>query len=306
MNVMINGGAGFLGQTVARELLKSDDSVVLYDLARPPSAELLADPRVTAVRGDVTDGLAMLRTAKEHGIDVIVHLAALLLAECNRDPGLGIRVSCGGMVNTLETARILGLKRVVWASSGAVFGGIVDGSLIANDSPFVPTTIYGATKILNEQVAAYYTTAHGLDTIGFRFSLMTGPGAQGEVSGAIGRELIRKPATGEPGHVPYGDDTGCWLWIEDAAEAVAKAVHFAVRTKTRVFNIGGPMVSLRDAGKIVQRLIPGAQLTYAPGTVGLNHRMDTSALASELGFKATTSVEDQLKTMIELARSGSF
>lgn len=300
MKVMISGGTGFLGQAVARRLLDRGDAVVLYDLAPLRSPDL--EGRVTYVRGDVTDGIALARSAKEQEIEVLVHLAAILATESDANPGLAVRVSVGGMVNALETGRILGLKRVVWASSASVFGGYRDGRAIANDAPYVPINVYGATKVMNERLAARYTEGFGLDTIGFRFTLMTGAGKADGVSGSIGRELIEKPVRGEPGAVPFGDDTASWLWVDDAAEAVAIAVHHEGLTQSRAFNIAGETRSLRDAADLVRGLVPGARLTLQPGTANLYHLMDTSALERELGFVPRTSLEQQLRLMIEQAR----
>lgn len=302
MRVLVTGGAGFVGLAVVRRLLKAGDSIVLYDLAPPPPATQDSDA-LRVIRGDVTDGLQLARVATEEQVDTIVHLAGLLAADADADPGRAVRVNCGGMINVLETARILGLRRVVWASSAGIFGGFRDGRLITNDSPFAPLNVYAASKLLNERIAIRYSEAFGVDTIGFRFSLMTGAGKRSAVSGRIGYELVEKPARGEPGRVPFGDDTPSWLWVDDAAEAVRVAVHHAGRTRTRVFNIGGETRSLREAAQIVRRLIPGADLTLEPGDAHLYHNIDVRVLEEELGFRPQTTLEEQLRLMIERARS---
>ena len=300
MKVLVTGGSGSLGHAVTLALVAAGDTVLSYDLAAP--RERRSD--VLYERGDVTDGVHLVRTAKEFGAEVIVHLAALLLVQTNQDPGLAVRVTCGGMVNALEAARILGIPRVVWASSGGVFGGYLDGAPIANDAAFRPNSIYSAAKLLNEHIAAQYADSFGIDTIGLRFTLMTGPGRQGTgIADRLGQELIDKPARGKPGRVPFGDDTACWLWLGDAAAVVAIAVHHEGRAPTRVYNVGGEPRSIRDAARIVRRLLPTAELTLEPGKANLHHPLDTTVIERELGWRTRTPLEDQLRLMLESARA---
>src|SRR5438552_10767643 len=126
MRYLVTGGAGVLGASACRQLLAGGDEVVVYDLAVGPTLEraLGAETaRAITVRGDTTDAFHLLSVARERQVEAVIHLASLLGGPSSEFPARAVHVNCGGMVNVLETARFLGLKRVVWASSAGVFAG---------------------------------------------------------------------------------------------------------------------------------------------------------------------------------------
>jgi nucleoside-diphosphate-sugar epimerase len=305
MRYLVTGGGGLLGASVCRRLLADGDEVVVYDLAvgadlvRAVGAEMA---RALTIRGDVNDGLHLLGVAKERRVDAIIHLASLLAVESQAHPAQAVHVNCGGMANALETARVLGLRSLVWASSAAVFAGYTDGRLVAGDAAYAPGNVYGGTKVLNEVLAAHYHRAHGLAATGLRFTLMLGAGKQSSLSGRISAELIDKPVRGEPGRVPYGDDAVSWLWVEDAARALVLAAR-AENLSAPAYNIGGETRTLREAAEIARRLVPGAEITLKPGTAGLHLNLDTSAAERELEFHPEWGLEDQLRELIRRARA---
>ena len=107
--------------------------------------------------------------AWSHGIDTIVHLAAVLAPVADRDPSTGFSVNVGGMLNVLETARTLKLRKVVWASSAGIFSGLPRDRMIANESPVAPVNIYQATKVACEVLAGHYNRTFGVDSVGLRW-----------------------------------------------------------------------------------------------------------------------------------------
>src|SRR5262249_12620387 len=153
-------------------------------------------------------------------------------------PARAVRVNCGGMVNVLETARFLGLKRVVWASSAGVFAGHTGAALVAEDAPFTPTTIYAGTKVLNEVIAREFRRRHGIEATAPRFPLVPGDAQAASLAGQILAELVNKPIRGLPGRVPWGDDTPSWLWVDDAARALVMAAR-APGKLARTYNVAG-------------------------------------------------------------------
>lgn len=320
---LVTGGCGFLGAEICRRLIDEGDEAVAYDVA--PGAVLPwvlgeeAARRIT-VRGDVTDPLHVLRTAQQRKVDGIIHMAALLGVPVNADPPLAVRVNASGFVNVLETARLLGLKRVVFASSISVFRGYKSGEHVPNDAAYRPINIYGGTKILDEMLAKHYSDSYGLEAVGLRFSFMIGvarrhrsaesnaaPLGSGPVARASAvpdlwntllRELIEKPARGESSRVPCGDDVINWLSVEDAARAVVLAAKSA-STRSHAFNIGGDVRAIRDAAAAVKALLPDADITVEPGTHGLAERVETTAIEEELGFHISWRMEDQIAALVK-------
>lgn len=306
MRYLVTGGAGTLGARVCQQLLQGGDEVVAHDLGPGDTLAGVVGEDVAQrilVRGDITEGLHLLHTCREQGVEAIVHTASLLSAASIANPAQAIRINSGGMANVLETARILGIRRVAWASSAGVFGGYQHDSVVANDAPYRPANVYGGTKVLNEVLAEQYCRLHGLETIGMRFTLLVGPMPHGGFNGIVWRELIDKPVRGLPSRVPFADDTPGWLWIDDAARSLVLAARATNSTTSRAFNVDGDVRSVREAAAIVRRLVPGADITLEPGTGGLHRWLDTAPVEKELGFTIEWRLEDQLRALVDAARA---
>jgi nucleoside-diphosphate-sugar epimerase len=242
---------------------------------------------VTLVAGDVLDLAGLLHTAREVGARDLVHLAAALIPTCEAQPALGVRVNVDGFNHVLEVARVIGARRVVWASSIAVYGpqaayaGEPD-----EEAPHLPRTVYGACKSMNEYMAGHYFRAFGVDSIGLRFTVVYGPHRlRGALAYRLGQELIEKPAHGQAAVVPGGDTLVNWQHVEDAAQAVLRALAHPGPTATRVFNTGGEVLRVREAAAVVRGLLPGVPIEVEPGDTGTIARLSIERAAKELGYR---------------------
>ena len=168
-------GAGIIGCHTARLLAERGDSVVLLD--RHPHAEAVASivssPRVQLLTGDVTDFSALMQLSAAHGVDTVVHTAALLSTAIRRDPLQGIHVNVMGTANILELARQQTLRRVVLASSSTVgyqaFEGF-DGAAFPEDFAMRflqhrPASIYVGSKMAGEYLALLYRDLYGIGVV---------------------------------------------------------------------------------------------------------------------------------------------
>lgn len=291
MSTLVVGGGSFIGAHVLRELLRAGTRVVAYDIdVRDNAVHRILEPaelaQVAFVQGDVLDLVGLLHAARQHAAHDIVYLAAALIPTCEAQPALGVRVNVDGFNHVLEVARLTGARRVVWASSIAVYGpqaayaGEPD-----EDAPHLPTTVYGACKSMNEYMAAHYHRAFGVDTIGLRFTVVYGPGRmRGALAYRLGQELIEKPAHGQPARVPAGDGLVNWQHVEDAAQALLLALRHPGRTTSRIFNTGGEALRVRDAAVIVRRLLPEATIEVEPGNAEGIARLSIERARKELGY----------------------
>ena len=307
MNVLVIGGAGFIGAYVVRTLLEEGHKVAVYDMLLGENAihlvlseEQLA--QVTMINGDVTDFPRIVKAISENGVDSLVHLAAWQIPSSQNNPTQATKVNALGFNYSLEAAASLNLRRVVWTSSNAVFGSPKYQKVVPlpNDAFQKPNTVYGALKSLNEYMAGHYFDHRGVDSIGFRFSLVYGYGRM-RGSSAFASEMIVKAATGEPCEVGLGDSEVDWYYVEDAAHLIVTALK-APQTPTRVYNVNSDVRTVREAAEYLMSILPDAKLKVLPGAIDANWNLDSSLLEKELGFKPKYSLEDGMKEMVYLVR----
>jgi len=308
MAYLVTGGTGFIGSRIVRDLVRGGEQVVAYDLFPEVSIlELLLSEeertRVKIVRGDITDLPYLIHAVRENGVEKIIHMASLLSDVAGANPPLSLKVMAEGTLNVFEAARILGLKKVVWVSSTALFGSRekYGDEPIPNDAPHYPMGVYGACKSFSENMAVHYFDQYGVDILALRYTLVYGAEQVRGGSGAVVRELILKPAVGEPGIVPHGDDTLNWLYVDDAARATVLAAK-APGTETRSFNTSGDIRPIREVAEYVCTLLPGADITLLPGVMGVGWRFDTTLIEEELGFSPQWSMEQGVKDIINITR----
>jgi UDP-glucose 4-epimerase len=315
MTYLVTGGAGFIGSRIVRDLVREGESVVVYDwfpersgLERLLSEEEIKN-NVKIVHGDVTNFSQLIRTLQENNVEKVIHMAALMLLEVNANPLLGVRVNCEGTVSVFEAARFLGLKKVVWPSSGSVFGPAekYPQEYIPNDAPHYPQNIYGAAKSFDEFVAAYYSNRYSLDITALRFVMVYGAGQARGRTAAIIQQLVYNPALGKPGKVPAaGDNILGWTYVDDAARACVLASK-VFQTKTKAYSVRGDIKTVQEMADSVKELIPDADITLLPLERSASHtimtcKYDTRLIEEELGYRPQWTVKQGIKETINTVR----
>ena len=247
MNVVITGGAGFLGARLARELLAAGaldvagggtrplSRVTLIDhVPVPPDlADLAAGGRLTEVRGDLAELLEPVAAGRDllAGADVIFHLAAAVSGECEADFDLGLRANLRATEALLAACRALGTgPLVVFASSVAVFGGSQEHPLppvIEDQTLPNPQTSYGAQKFICEQLVADYTRKGFMNGRALRLmTVSVRPGRPNAAASGFLSGIIREPLAGQRAVCPVDPST------EVALASPAKAVAALLRAAT--------------------------------------------------------------------------
>jgi UDP-glucose 4-epimerase len=308
VSYLVTGGTGFIGAHVVRLLIQDGERVVIYDIN--PDRKLLDNllgksksGQVEIIHGDVTDLAHLIRTCQEYDVEKIIHLSALLVLAASANPLLAVQVNCGGTINIFETARILHLKRVVWASTMGIFGSPEkhEQEYVPNDAPHYPTNIYSACKSFNEVCAVHYFNEYGVDNIAIRYPTVYGEGQSRGFTGTVAQELLVKPLLGKPGRVPCMGDINNWMYVEDAAR-VAIMASKVTKTQTRAFSVDGDVRSFDDVVAYVKTLIPGADITLVPVPAGLPSKFDTTPAREELGYRPEWTMEKGMKKVIDYIR----
>ena len=174
--ILITGGAGFIGSHLADALLAKGYSVrVLDDLSTGKRQNLQMDHRaLELIEGDVADAALVARAAQ--GCQAVVHLAAVASVQASvDDPVRTHQSNFIGTLNVCEAMRQAGIKRVIFASSAAVYGNNGEGESISEDTAKAPLTPYASDKLASEYYFDFYRRQHGLEPVLFRFFNIYGP-----------------------------------------------------------------------------------------------------------------------------------
>ena len=294
MHVMVVGGNGFLGAHIVRQLVAEEHRVSVFDIS--PMNRLNDDiaAKFEYVQGDVTDPAAIISAVKEQAVDKIVHLASMVTLASQNNPVKAYRLNVGGLLNTLEAARIMGINRLVYASSLAVYGKTAENIPVHESLPMNPVSLYGATKVFCEELCKAYQQKYPLDFAAIRFPAMWGPG-QGQLGGKTpltgsGKfaDIIELPARGVIPKISGASQAYDLLYVKDAARLVVLALG-ADQLDHHYYNAGtGKTVTMPEIGAAIKKVIPDAGFDFEEGfdyfSVPCRGPMDIKRAREDLGY----------------------
>ena len=282
MTVLVLGGAGFIGPRVIRKLVERGEQVYATDINPLPHIPGVEPDAIRSARVDITDFEQVTRAIVDSEPDRIINLA-YLLGGGEGNPHHQMRLNILGMDNSFEAARLLGINRVVYASSVAVSGQQSNfGERLANEDDAVHgTSQYAVHKIFNEFQAKMFNDNYGMAITGIRPANVTGPD---KVRGSVDHvRCVTLPARGETVSFPYQEMMRLPIHVEDIAEAFVR-VSLVDRSEHAVYNSGGTAISLGDLADMVRAFLPDAQINFDdPGgrEHSGNYLVDNSRLLNE-------------------------
>lgn len=315
---VITGGCGFIGSAFIKRLLaESAHTVRVVDnlsTGRPDAlgspgdiervaAHVVSPPgrRIQLIVGDIRD--PALAEAACRNMDAVVHLAANTgVAPSIVDPVTDCTANVMGTLNYLEGARKSGIRRFVFASSGATVGECEPP--IHEQLPSRPVSPYGASKLAGEAYCSAYAHAFGIATVALRFSNVYGPGSDHKDS--VVAKFIRRALAGQPLQI-YGDgsQTRDFIYIDDLVDAMIAAATrdnvagevFQIAT-SRETTLSELTAALSDA--FASEGLPQPRVEFLerrPGDVRRNFA-DTRKAKRMLGWAARTELHEGLRRTI--------
>ncbi len=290
LSVLVTGGTGFIGSRVARVLLSKGETVVCLDHA--PDARRFSDlgdgSRPAIVQGDISRMDDLVAAVREHGVRRVVHLAALLAPVTEDEPRLAMRVNVMGATNVFEAAARLGLERVVYASSVAVFDdqAYYGARAVDEDDELRPNIVYGHTKAMNETVARRYMERFGLDTRALRPASVFGYGRTTGRSAEVSRMIHGAALDGRFASTQSPEQTSSLIHVDDVAEMFARLCLADVLERDAYVS-GGTTASLEEVAAMILRHLPDAKISFPEGVAPYpNLRMsDGRRLARDIRYR---------------------
>jgi UDP-glucose 4-epimerase len=301
--VLVTGGAGFIGSHSVEALLAAGWTVrVLDNFSTGKRSNLPADRRLSVIEGDIRDRSMVERAAA--GASHALHLAAQVSVQASvADPLTSADINVVGFLNVFDAARRAGVKRVVYASSAAVYG--IPASLpLDEQAPTRPISPYGLEKSINDQYAALYADLYAGSALGVRYFNVYGPrqDPRSPYAGVISK-FVDMARAGRPLTV-FGDglQTRDFVFVKDVAAVNVAALDAPA---TGVTNVGtGRTVTLLDMIAALERVIgkPLERQFAAPQPGDIRHSaMRPARLHEVLGFVPATSLDAGLAALVDTA-----
>lgn len=308
-NVVVIGGAGYVGNQVVRELLNAGYRVTVFDAmfyGDGGIADLKGHPRMNVVVGDTRhteDLVKVLLTA-----DALVHMGEILGDPvCAKDPNITLQVNYLGSANVAHTAKALGINRYIYFSSCSVYGSSANpDTILTETSDLAPVSLYARTKIRAEQVIRPLIGDGFAPTI-FRLGTVFG------LSPKPRFDLVVNTFTGQAvqdGAIKVfgGDQWRPHVHCRDVARAVLMALESPIDVVGgQTMNIVGENYTIDDVAMLVHEIVPTAEITLASVDIDKrNYRVSGEKAKNLIGYEPVNTVRDGIIEIAQALRDGSL
>lgn len=283
LDVLVTGGAGFIGSHVVDALLADGHRPQIFDLAVSRWHEPGEVPTHVA---DIADVAAL--EAAMAGCDAVVHLAAAAdVNEVHDDPVDAEARNARGTLNVLEAARATGVGRVLYASTIWVYSDTDSDCHIEDEPLSAPAHLYTATKLAGELYCRSYRELYGLESTVLRFGIPYGPRAR---AAAVVPAFVTQALDGRPLTVAGdGRQSRRFVYVEDLADGVVRAL--SPDAADRTYNlVGAEDVTIAQIAETVGELVAGTEVVSVPGRNGdfAGAPVSGARAAQELGWSPET------------------
>ncbi|WP_367874400.1 NAD-dependent epimerase/dehydratase family protein [Luteolibacter sp. Populi] len=303
MKILVTGGSGFIGSHIVEHYQDKAEEIRVLDNLRTGFRKNLDGLKATFIEGSVTDREAVAKAVE--GVDYIFHMAALVsVPESMAKPGECVDINVHGLLNVLEAAAAAGVKKLVFASSAAIYGDNPSVPKLETMLP-EPKSPYAVTKLDGEYYLDLFNRERGLETAAIRFFNVFGPRQDPKGAYAAAVPIFIEKALKAEDITVHGDgeQTRDFIYVKD----IVGALSFAAETPgvTGVFNAGyGGQMTINDlAHKIIASSGSASQVLHGPGRAGdVKHSRSSAAKLLAAGWTPQHSLDEALATTLEFFR----
>jgi len=304
MNVLVLGGGGLFGRKTMVQLTADPDVSLAVAMDVVPMKDWVIKEigdrknKFRFVQGDVSNLDEILGAIKAFSIDRIINWAFILPGETlQSNPRLGVKVNELGMCNCFEAAKLMGIKRVVYASSEGVYGPQDDygNRPVVEDDRMRPGSIYALAKQMSEMLADQYGKLYGISFTALRPHIGYGHGGLTPLQIKHFCDLVSLPAIGKPFSVGADGTIQVSLTAADDVAALSRLLIKMPSSPHPAYNVGGPPTSMRDVAIVVKRLFPDAKIEFGNepppkdrGKTGIPWILSCERAKKDLGFEVLT------------------
>jgi len=304
MKILVTGGAGFIGSHIVEHYQDLAEEIRVLDNLRTGYTHNLAGLKHTFIEGSVTDRELVERAMV--GVDYVFHMAALVsVPESMSKPAECVDINVHGLLNVLEAAAAAGAKKVVLASSAAIYGDNPTVPKLETMTP-EPKSPYAITKLDGEYYLDLFCRERGLETAAVRFFNVFGPRQDPKGAYAAAVPIFIEKALKSEDITVFGDggQTRDFIFVKD----IVGALTFAVETPgvTGVFNAGyGGQITINDlAEHIIQAAGSPSKVLHADERAGdVRHSRASADKLRAAGWTPKHQLDEALATTLEFFRS---
>ena len=309
MSILITGGTGFIGSFLTHALLESTpEDLILFDYILNESriGDIKSNPRVSIIQGDISNWPDIVSVFKDNpNIEKIYHFGSLMPPHTEEKLLDAFKINIQGSFNIFECARVFGVPKIIYSSSGAIYGPGVD--LPITEKTFRdPWTMYGVGKVCSEVIGSYYHRRQNVSFTSIRFPALIGPGRTGRGLTIFANNIIQYPAQKETAICNVEEDVSIpIIYIKEAAKFLAS---LATRDDLpeQAYNIDGVWLSAEELANLVKQVLPDATIEYDPDPV-LSFQLrswsmmksDDTLVKQDLGYKPLYSPEEFVSDFIK-------
>jgi len=309
-NVLVTGGAGFIGSVLVRKLLKEGYNVRILDkllFGEESINKLETNPNFKLIKGDILDNDILVSALS--GIDAVVNLAAIVgepACVCQKD--VALQTNYLGAIYVARLCKVLGIKRFIQISTCSTYGQNEENTIAKENSKLFPVDFYGETKIYAERELSKLADENFKPTI-LRFSTVYGLSPRMRFDLVV--NTLTKKAVKEKEIVIFGGDQ--WrplVHVSDAAQSIMLVLKAPLsKVAGQIFNVGDSNENyiISDIAQLIKEIIPDVHIkTIKEMNDKRNYRVDFNKIKKVLNFNSQIRVKDGIIEIKNAINSGEF